>query len=78
MVLIWKKGYFLPTFYIFLVTREDTQTFHQHMSHLHTNTYFVTLLTFLPYQLCKKKYEFLFGVMPGVDSFSRHFGAINK
>ena len=40
---------------------------------------------FLPYQFWKKKKKkriyqvwFLFGMSPGVDSYSRHFGTINK
>ena len=35
-----KKGYFWPTFHIFLVTREKLQKFLQHISHSHTYTYF--------------------------------------
>ena len=37
---------------------------------------------FLPYQCWKKiriyQIRFLFGMSPGVDSYSRHFGTINK
>ena len=36
---------------------------------------------FLPYQFRKKRIyqvRFLFGMSPGVDSYSRHFGTINK
>ena len=37
---------------------------------------------FLPYQCLKKiriyQVRFLFGMSPGVDSYSRHFGTINK
>ena len=37
---------------------------------------------FLPYQFWKKiriyQVRFLFGMSPGVDSYSRHFGTINK
>ena len=76
-----KKGYFWLTFQIFLGTREKAQKFLQNISHLHTR-FLLTLLAFLPYQFYKKLWIyhvwFLFGVTPGVDSLSRHFGAINK
>ena len=47
-----KKVYFWPTFHIFLVTREKTQKFLQHIFHFHTNTYFVHLIDFFPFQNC--------------------------
>ena len=42
--------------------------------------YFAYPIDFLPDQFWKKKYHvwFLFGVIPGVDSYSRHVGTINK
>ena len=44
--------------------------------------YSLILLTFLPSQFCTvmriNHVLFLFGVTPRVDSFSHHFGAINK
>ena len=40
-----------------LVTNEKMQNFLHHISHLHTSI-LLTLLTFLPYQFCKK-YEFI-------------------
>ena len=43
----------------------------------------LTLLTFFALTILKKKIRiyqkrFLFGMSPGVDSYSRHFGTINK
>ena len=85
-----KKGLFLTYFSHFLVTREKTQKFLQHISHLHTYTYFAHPIVFffsffffffaLPILQKIRIYHvwFLFGVTPRVDSFSRHFGAINK
>ena len=54
-----------------------------HISHSHTYTYFAHPIDFfLPYQFWKKiriyQIRFLFGMSPGVDSYSRHFGTINK
>ena len=42
-----------------------------------------TCIDFFALPILKKKYEFirygfLFGMSPGVDSYSRHFGTINK
>ena len=79
-----KKGYFWPTFHIFLVTKEKLQKFLQHMSQTHTYTHVFCspYWLFLPYQFWKKKWiyqvRFLFGMSAGVDSYPRHFGTINK
>ena len=80
-----KKDYFWPTFYIFLVTREKLQKILQHISHSHTYTHVFCspYCLFLHYQFWKKKIpiyqvRFLFGTSLGVDSYSRHFGTINK
>ena len=47
-----------------------------------TYMYFAHPIGFFPYQFWKKvriyQVWFLFGVIPGVDSYSRHFGTINK
>ena len=65
MVLIWKKGLFLA-----------------HISL--TYMYFAHPIDFFALPILKTKnmrtYQvwFLFGVIPGVDSYSRHFGTINK
>ena len=51
---IWKKGYFWPTFHIFLVTRESYKnSFSAYLTHIHT-CLLLTLLTFLPYQFWNK------------------------
>ena len=78
-----KKGLFLTYFSHFLVTREKLQKFLQHISHSHTYMYFAHPIDFcLPYQFLKKiqiyQVRFLFGVIPGVDSYSCHFGTIKK
>ena len=78
-----KKGLFLTYFSHFLVSREKLQKFLQHISYLHTYTHFAHPIDFF----CLKNFEkkrriyqvrFLFGMRPGVDSYSRHFGTINK
>ena len=86
--------FFRPTIFdllfTFLVTREKTRIFLQHIFHyIHTyihvfcSPYWLFFFFFfLSYQFCKN-YEFImygfpFGVTPCVDSFSRNFGAINK
>ena len=82
MALIWKKGYFWPTFHFFLVTREKLQKFLQHISHSHPYTYFAHPIDSFALQILKKvqiyRVRFLFSMSPGVDSYSRHFGTINK
>ena len=58
------------------------QKFLQHISHPHTYMYFAHPIDFF----CLTNFEkmriyqvwFLFGMSPGVDSYSRHFGTINK
>ena len=54
----------------------------QHISHLHSYTYFAAPFDLFALPILQKlriyHVWFLFGVTPGVDSFSRHFGAINK
>ena len=54
-----------------------------HISLTHIHTYILlTLLTFFALPILKKiriyHVRFLFGMSPGVDSYSRHFGTINK
>ena len=60
------------------------------MSHSHTYMYFAHPINFFALPILKEKNKqtnkqtrisqvwFLFGVIPGVDSYSRHFGIINK
>ena len=69
--------------FTFLVTREKLQKFLQHISHSHTYTYFAHPIDFFcPTSFAKKiriyQIRFLFGMSPGVESYSRHFGTINK
>ena len=70
-----KKGYFVH----FSVTREKLEKFLQHISHSRTYTYFALRIDFFALPI-KKKYQvwFLFGLIPGVDSYSRHFRTINE
>ena len=79
----FEKGLFLTYFSHFLVTRESYKnSFSTYLKHIHTRI-LLTLLTFF----CLTNFEkntnlsgirFLFGMSPGVDSYSRHFGTINK
>ena len=77
----FEKGLFLTYFLHFLVTREKLQKL-QHISHSHTYTHFAHLIDFF----CLTNFEkirnyqvwFLFSMIPGVDSYSCHFGTINK
>ena len=77
-----KKGLFLTYFSHFLATREMLQKFLLHISHSHTYTYFAHPIDFFALPILKKiriyQVRFLFGMSPGVDSYSRHFGTINK
>ena len=82
MALISKGAIFDPTF-TFLVTREKLQKFLQHTSHSHTYMYFAHPIDFFALPILKKKIQiyqvwFLFGMSPGVDSYSNHFGTINN
>ena len=59
------------------------QKFLQHISHSHTYTYFAHPIDIFALTVLEKKLRiyqvwFLFGMIPGVDSYSRHFGTINK
>ena len=78
----FEKGLFLTYFSHFLVTREKLQEFLQHRSHSHTYTYFAHTIVFFASLILKKNINLsgtvFFGMNPGVDSYSRHFGTINK
>ena len=78
----FKKGLFLTYFSHFLVTREKLQKFLQHISHSRTYMYFAHSIGFFALPILKKiqiyQVRFLFGMSPGVDYYSRHFGTINK
>ena len=60
------------------------QKFLRHISHSHVylHVFCSPYWLFLPYQFWKKiqiyQVWFLFGVISGVDSYSHHFGTINK
>ena len=79
-----KKRLYLTYFSHFLVTREKLQKILHHISQTHTYTYFAHPIDFF----CVTNFEekkiriyqvrFLFGMSPGVDSYSCHFGTINK
>ena len=63
-------------------TKEKLQKFLQHISRSHTYMYFAHPIDFFALPILKiiQIYQvwFLFGVIPGVDSYSRHFVTINK
>ena len=72
-----KKGLFLTYFSHFLVTRESYKnSFSTYLKHINTRI-LLTLLTFFALPILKKikiyQVRFLFGMSPGVDSYSRHF-----
>ena len=85
MALIW-NGLFLTYFSSFLPGKTQTKKILQYISHLHTNIHvhvrILLTLMFFAFSVCKKMriYHvwFLFDVTRGFDSFSRHFGAIDK
>ena len=56
-------------------------SFSTYLTHIHTRI-LLTLLTFFALPILKKiriyHVRFLFGMSPGVDSYSCHFGTINK
>ena len=77
-----KKGYFWPTFHIFDY-QGKLQKCLQHIPHSHTYMYFAHPIDFFcltNFEEKKRIYQvrFLFDVIPGVDSYSRHFGTIDK
>ena len=76
-----EKGAIFDLLFTFFSHQGKVTKICKHISHSHT-CILLTLLTFLPYQLWKKKWIyqvwFLFGMSPGVDSYSHHFGTINK
>ena len=82
-----KKGYFWHTFHIFkLPGKSYKNSFSTYLTHIQT---FFALPILKTKQKQKQKQNktkkkriyqvwFLFGMIPGVDSYSRHFGTINK
>ena len=78
-----KKGLFLTYISHFLVTRESYKKIPSAHISLNTSMYFAHPIDFFALPILKKKVRiyqvwFLFGVIPGVDSYSRHFGTFNK
>ena len=73
-----KKRLFLTYFSHFLVTRKKTQKLLQHISHLHTITYFAHPIDFFASPLRIYHVWFLSGANHSVDSHSRQFGATNE
>ena len=82
MALIWKKGYFWPTFYVFYSPEKSYKnSFSTYLTHIHTRILLI-LLTFF----CLTNFEkntnlsgmVSLWMIPGVDSYSHHFGTINK
>ena len=75
-----KKRAIFDLLFTFLVTREALQKFLQHISHSHTYMYFAYPIDFFALPILKKipiyQVWFLFGIIPGVDSYSRHFGKL--
>ena len=82
MALIWKKVLFLTYFSHFLVTREKLQKFLQQIPQTLAYTYFAHPIDFSAFPILKKiriyQVRLLVGMSPGVDSYSRHFGTVNK
>ena len=81
-----KKRTIFDLLFTFFSHQGKLQKFLQHISHSHTYMYFAHPIDLF----CLTNFEkqntnltgiglwFLFGMSPGVDSFSRHFGTINK
>ena len=83
MALIWKKGYFLIYFVTFLSHQgKDTKIPSAYVSRTYIHVFCSPYWLFVALTILQKLRIYhvwvLFGVTPGVDSFSRHFGAINK
>ena len=81
MALIWKRAIFDLLFTFFSYQGKVTK-FLPHISHSHIYMYFAHPIDFFTYQFWKKiwiyQVRFLFGIIPGDDFYSRHFGTINK
>ena len=81
MALIWKKGYFIFFIYQESVTKNS---FSSYLNHIHTCILLTLLTLFCLTNFEKNKqiriYQvwFHFGMIPGGDSYSRHFKTINK
>ena len=78
-----KKRAIFDLLFTFFSHQGKLQKFLQHISHTHTYTYFAYPIDFFCLANFEKKiliYQvwFLFGMIPGVDSYLCYFGTINK
>ena len=78
-----KKGLFLTYFSHIFSYQGKLQKFLQHISHSHTYMSFAHPIDFFcltNFEIKIRIYQvwFLFGMIPGVDSYSHHFGTINE
>ena len=83
MALIWKKRAIFDLFFIFFSHKgKVTKILSAHVSHSSTYMYFAHPIDFFALLILKKiqiyQVWFLYGMSPGVDSYSRHFGTINR
>ena len=85
IALIWKKKKkksFFDLLFIFSSHQGKDTKFLRHISHLHKYTYLAHPIDFFALSNLQKIRIYhvwiLFGASPGVDFYSRHFGAINK
>ena len=76
-----KKRAIFDLLFTFFSHQGKLQKFLQRISHSHTYMYFANPMDFFALPILKKiwiyQVWFLFGMSPGVDSYSHHFGAIN-
>ena len=79
----FEKRAIFDLLFTFSSHQEKLQKSLQHISQTHACTYFAHPIDFFCLTNLEKKIQiyqvrFLFGMSPGVDSYSRHFGTINK
>ena len=79
----FEKRAIFDLFFTFFSHQGKVTKFLQHISHSHTYTYFAHPIDFFCLTNFENKIriyqvQFLFGMSPGVDSYSSHFGTINK
>ena len=79
----FEKRAIFDLLFTFFSYQGKLQKFLQHISHSYTYMYFAHPIDFVfALPILKKiriyQVRFLFGVIPGVDSYSHHFGTINK
>ena len=78
----FEKRAIFDLLFTFFSHQEKFKKFLQHVSHSHTYTYFAHPIDFFALPILKKiqiyQIRFVFGMSPGNDSCSHHFGTINK